>query len=134
MSWYPLDGTVFFVGSTTEQGPLDIVAITNFSWQEGIGRRFFSTPSRFQESRINVGLSRDLDWREVMSWYAVRGAAYTIRGTTQQEPGSIDACWRTSLHGVSAIARGSVQPSRGTWTMFGHGGIGIWEDCLMTRQ
>ena len=83
MSWYPLDSTVFFVGSTTEQGPLDIVDVTDSSWQEGTGRRFFSTPSRFQESRINVGLIQDLDWREVMSWYAVGGASYTVIGTTQ---------------------------------------------------
>ena len=57
-----------------------------------------------------MGLSQDLDWREVMSWYAVGGEAYTVRGTAQQEPGSIDACWRASLHGASAIARGSAQP------------------------
>ena len=55
-----------------------------------------------------MGLSQDLDWREVMSWYAVGEATYTVRGTAQQEPGSIDACWRTSLHGASAIARGSA--------------------------
>ena len=91
MSWYPLDGTIFFVGSTTEQGPLDIADVTDSSWQWGPGHHFFSSPSRFQESRINMGLSQDLDWREVMSWYAVGGEAYTVRGTTQQEPGSIDA-------------------------------------------
>ena len=56
-----------------------------------------------------MGLNQDLDWREVMSWYAVGGEAYAVRVTTQQGPGSIDACWRTSLHGVSAIARGSAQ-------------------------
>ena len=44
-----------------------------------------------------------------MSWHAVDGAAYTVRGTAHHEPGSIDACWRTSLHGVSSIARGSAQ-------------------------
>ena len=44
-----------------------------------------------------------------MSWYAVGGAAYTVRGTTQQELGSIDACWQTSPHGASAIARGNAQ-------------------------
>ena len=57
-----------------------------------------------------MGLSQDLDWREVMSWYAVGGATYTVRGTAQQEPGSIDACWQASLHGASAIAKGSAQP------------------------
>ena len=57
-----------------------------------------------------MGLNQDMDWREVMSWYAVDGAAYTIRGTAQQEPGSIDACWRATLHEASAIARGSAQP------------------------
>ena len=55
-----------------------------------------------------MGLSQDLDWREVMSWYAVGGATYTVSGTTQQESGSIDACWPASLHGASAIARGSA--------------------------
>ena len=83
MSWYPLDGMVFFVGSTAEQGPLDIVDVTDSGWQEGTSRRFFSTPSQFQESRISVGLSQDLDWREVMSWYTVDGTAYTVTDTTQ---------------------------------------------------
>ena len=45
MSWYPLDGTVFFIGSTTEQGPLDITDVTDSRWQGGTGRHFFSTPS-----------------------------------------------------------------------------------------
>ena len=31
MSWYPLDGKISFVGSTTEQGPLDIADVTNSS-------------------------------------------------------------------------------------------------------
>ena len=44
-----------------------------------------------------------------MSWYTVGGATYTIRGIAPQEPGSIDACWRTSLHRQSSIARGSAQ-------------------------
>ena len=65
MSWYPLDCTIFFVGSMTEQ-PLDIADVTNSSWQWGTGRHFFSTPSRFQQSRISVGLSQDLDWRELI--------------------------------------------------------------------
>ena len=55
-----------------------------------------------------MGLIQDLDWREVMSWYIVGGIDYTVRGTTQQEPGRIDACWQTSLHGASSIARGSA--------------------------
>ena len=93
MSWYPLDGTVFFVASTVEQGPLDIVDVTDSSWQEGTGCRYFRTPSRFQESRISMGLSQELDWREVMSWYAVGGAAYAVTGTAQQELGSMGACW-----------------------------------------
>ena len=82
MSWYPLDGTVFFVGSTVEEGPLDITEVIDSSWQGGTGHHFFSTPSRFQESRISMGLSQDLDWREMMSWYAVGGAAYAATGTT----------------------------------------------------
>ena len=45
MSWYPLGGTVFFVGSIAEQGPLDIVDVTDSSWQEGTGCRYFRTPS-----------------------------------------------------------------------------------------
>ena len=49
-----------------------------------------------------MGLSQGLDWREVMSWY-------TVRGIAQQESGSIDACWLASLHGTSAIPRGSAQ-------------------------
>ena len=44
-----------------------------------------------------------------MSWYAVGGVACTVRATTQQEPWSIDACWRSSLYGVSATARDSAQ-------------------------
>ena len=32
MSWYPLDGTIFFVGSIVEQGPLDIEDVTDSSW------------------------------------------------------------------------------------------------------
>ena len=83
MSWYPLDGMVFFVGSTVEQGPLDIVDVTDSSRQGDPGHHFFITPSRFQEGRINMGLSQDLDWREVMSWYAIGGADYKVRGTTQ---------------------------------------------------
>ena len=51
-----------------------------------------------------------VDWREVMSWYAVDGPAYTVIGTSQQEPESIDACWWSSPLTASAIARGSVQP------------------------
>ena len=31
MSWYPLDGTVFFMGSRAEQETLDIVDVTNSS-------------------------------------------------------------------------------------------------------
>ena len=31
MSWYPLDGTVFFVGSTSDQGPLDIADVADSS-------------------------------------------------------------------------------------------------------
>ena len=56
-----------------------------------------------------MGLSQDLDWREVMSWYAVGGAAYTVRGTTQKEPRSINAYWRSSPLRASVIARGSAQ-------------------------
>ena len=56
-----------------------------------------------------MGLSQDLDCREVMSWYAVGGVAYIVRGTTQQEPGSIDVCWQTSLHGASAIVGAGAQ-------------------------
>ena len=76
-----------------------------------------------------MGLSQDLDWREVMSWYAVGGATYTVRGTAQQEPGSIDACWQASLHGASAIARGSAQPEPWDlgddcpWFQWGPGGL-----------
>ena len=102
MSWYPLDSTIFFVGSTTEQGPLDIVDVTDSSWQEGTGRRFFSTPSRFQGSRINVGLSQDLDWREVMSWYTVDGTTYIVTDTAQQES------WSSPLR-ASVIAKGNAQ-------------------------
>ena len=36
-----------------------------------------------------MGLNQDLDWREVMSWYAVGGATYTVRGTTQQSQGAL---------------------------------------------
>ena len=43
-----------------------------------------------------------------MSWYTVGGAAYTVTGTAQQEPGSIDACWWSSLLRASVIARGSA--------------------------
>ena len=32
MSWYPIDGMIFFIGSTTEQG-LDIADVTDSSWQ-----------------------------------------------------------------------------------------------------
>ena len=35
MIWYPLDGMIFFVGSTTEQGPLDMTDDTDSSWQWG---------------------------------------------------------------------------------------------------
>ena len=74
-----------------------------------------------------MGLSQDLDWREVMSWYAVGGAAYIVKATTQQKPQSIDgatyivramtqqepwridACWRSSPHGAVAIVRCTVQ-------------------------
>lgn len=102
MSWYPLDGTIFFVGSTTEQGPLDIADVTDSSWQGGTGHHSFSTPSRFQQSRISVGLSQDLDWRGVMSWYTVDGTGYTVTGTAQQ--GSLSSPLRASV-----IARGSAQ-------------------------
>ena len=57
MIWYLLDGTIFFVGSTAEQGPLDIAVVTNSSWHGGTSHHSFSTPSRFQESRIIMGLS-----------------------------------------------------------------------------
>ena len=83
MSWYPLDGTVLFVGSTAEQGPLDIVDVTDPRWQEGTDSHYFRTPSQFQESRISMGLSQDVDWREVMSWYAVGEAAYAVTSTSQ---------------------------------------------------
>ena len=87
MSWYPLDGTIFFIGSIAKQGPLDIVDDTDSSWKWGTGHHFFNTPSRFQESMISMGLSQDLGWREVMSWYVVGGEAYPVKGTTQQKPG-----------------------------------------------
>ena len=82
MSWYPFDGTIFFIGSTAEQGPLDITYDTDSSGKWGTDRHLFSVPSRFQESRINIGFSQGLDWREVMSWYTVGGAAYTVIDTT----------------------------------------------------
>ena len=110
MSWYPPDGTMFFVGSTTEQGPLDIVDVTDPSWQEGTGCCYFRTPSQFQESRISIGLSQDLDWIEVMSRYAVGGATYAVTSAAQQEPESIDACWWSSPLKALAIARDSAQP------------------------
>ena len=56
-----------------------------------------------------MGLSHNLDWREVMSWYAVGGVAYAATGTAQQEPRSIDACWWSSPLRASVIARGSAQ-------------------------
>ena len=99
MSWYPLDGMIFFVGSTARQGPLDMTDDTGSSWQWG---RFFSIPSRFQESRINSGFSQGLDWREVMSWYTVDGATYTVIDIAQQET------WSSPLR-ASVIARGSAQ-------------------------
>lgn len=43
------------------------------------------------------------------SWYTVSGVAYTVKATAQQEPWSIDACWRTSLHGAATIAGSSAQ-------------------------
>ena len=110
MSWYPLDDTLFFVGSTTEQVPLDIVDVTNPSWREGTDCCYFRTPSRFQESKISMGLSQGLDRIEVMSQYAVGGAAYAVTGAAQQEPGSIDACWWSSPLRASAVARDSAQP------------------------
>ena len=119
MSWYPLDGTILFVRSIADQGPLDMTYDTDSSWQWGIDRHFFSIPSLFQESRISIGFSQGLDWREVMSWYTVCGAAYTVIDTTLQET------WSSPLR-ASVIARGS-----GTWAMIGHGGIGIREDCLL---
>ena len=109
MSRYPLDGTVFSVGSTAEQEPLDILDVTDSSWQEGTSCHYLRT-SRFQESRVSMGLSRNLDWREVMSWYAIGGAANVVTGTTHREPGSIDACWWSSPLRASTIARDSVQP------------------------
>ena len=80
MSWYPLDGTIFFVGSTTEQGSSDITDDTDSSWQWGTDRHFFNIPSWFQESRINIGFSQGLDWREMMSCYTVGGVAYIVIG------------------------------------------------------
>ena len=56
-----------------------------------------------------MGLSQELDWREVMSWYAVGGATYAVTGTAQQEPGRIDSCWWSSPLRASAIARDSAQ-------------------------
>ena len=109
MSWYPLDGAIFFIGIIAEQGPLHMIDVTDSSWQWDTGQHFFNIPSRLQESRISIGLSQGLDWREVMSWYTVGGAAYTVTGTAQQEPGSIDACWWSSLLRASVISRGSAQ-------------------------
>ena len=33
--------------------------------------------------RINLGLDQKLDWREVMSWYTVGGAAYIVIAIAQ---------------------------------------------------
>ena len=57
-----------------------------------------------------MGLSQELDWREVMSWYVVGGAAYAVTGTAQPEPGSIDACCWSSPLRASAITRDSAHP------------------------
>ena len=43
-----------------------------------------------------------------MSWYTVGGAAYTVTGIAQQELGSIDACWWSSLIRALVIAKGSA--------------------------
>ena len=49
-----------------------------------------------------MGLSQDLDWREVMSWYTVDGTTYTVTDTAQQ------GSWSSPLR-ASVIARGSAQ-------------------------
>ena len=52
-----------------------------------------------------MGLSQDLDWREVRSLYAVGGAVYAVTGVVQHEPGSIGASWWSSPLRASVIAR-----------------------------
>ena len=44
-----------------------------------------------------------------MSWYEVGEAAYAVTGTSQQEPGNIDAYWWSSPLRALVIARGSAQ-------------------------
>ena len=49
-----------------------------------------------------MGLSQDLDWREVMSWYTVDGTTYTVTDTVQQV--SCSSPFRASI-----VAWGSAQ-------------------------
>ena len=75
--------------------------ITGFSWQQDAGWTLISVSARHQHDEIDIGLCQGLDWREVMSWYAVDGASSTTDVITQQESSSIDApsWWQWDLGG-----------------------------------
>lgn len=64
--------------------------ITGFSWQQNVGWSLISILAQHQHDEIDLGLRQELDWREVMSWYAVHGATFLVGVIVEQEPWSLD--------------------------------------------
>jgi len=89
MTWYLIGGTIFSIGSTIQQGPLDTRSTTCPNWQWEVGQQLSSISGLHLHSRATHGLCQGLDWRGVMSWYTVDGAAFIVRAIRQQEPWSI---------------------------------------------
>lgn len=93
MSSYPINGMISSISDLLEQAPPNMSEATYFSWQWDRGRKLFSIPSLCQDRRIIIALNQGLDWREVMSWYAISGETFTSRSIAPQEPWRIDACF-----------------------------------------
>lgn len=86
MSWYPIDGVSFLVGRIVLQEPLDVRGTICSSWQQDVGCSLISISAQHQHGEIDLGLCQGLDWREVMSWYSVEGAATIAGDKAQLEP------------------------------------------------
>jgi len=67
MSWYPTDGVSFLVRGIVLLERLEVRDVTCFSWQQDVGWPLINVSAQHQHDEINLGLCRELDWREVMS-------------------------------------------------------------------